>query len=95
MQDFDVRDDVWTTDFSHSLVFQVVDTGHVPSRDEGNALRKLGIDTLHLFHVAPGESRLPQSPYFMHYGRLHQPYRLYPDVAGAFVVSTVPDGNDG
>lgn len=94
-QDFDLADDVWSSDFSQSVVIQMLDTGRKLTKDDEDTLRGLGVKELRSFRRTSSEANLPQGPYFLHHGHLHQAYRLYPDPAGAFMISTVPDDNGG
>ncbi|CAH0020772.1 unnamed protein product [Clonostachys rhizophaga] len=93
--DFETQDDVWSTEFSQYAIIQVIGNDHAALAKTHESLRLRGVKVVH-FAILPSDSApLPQGPYFLHHGHLHQAYRLYPDHAGAFIVSTVPDGNDG
>ncbi len=97
IQGFGLVDDVWSTEFLTSLVVQT--TGPKSNttlvNELTNALSQLAhVHTVHVAHVASSAPQLPQGPYFLNNGRLHHAYRLYPDTAGAFVVATVPAGDD-
>ncbi|KAF4119671.1 aspartyl-tRNA(Asn)/glutamyl-tRNA(Gln) amidotransferase subunit A [Geosmithia morbida] len=89
--EFAALDDVWSTAFIDALVLQVV--GPTPSSIESRVdhLRELGVNSLYKTSPVIDGRQLPQGPYFIQNGQLHQAYRLYPDTADAFVVATVPD----
>ncbi|KAM4060528.1 amidase [Hirsutella rhossiliensis] len=95
IHDFKARDDVWSPDFLGTIVVQITESQGALGKDDENALRSLGASSLNSFHSSAGKAQLAQGPYFLHHGRLHQAYRLYPDTAGAFMVSTVPAGDNG
>lgn len=47
--------------------------------------------TLHMYFKKRYDSlKWREGPYFLHMGKVHPVYRLYPDTAGAFLVGTVP-----
>lgn len=95
---FDVfaeADDVWSADFARNILIQAPEDFLPLSQSQKKAAHELGITNLHLFSASFAHSKLPTGPYFVHYGRLYQAYRLYPDSAGAFMVSTVTDDDDG
>ncbi|KAJ2978116.1 hypothetical protein NUW58_g7596 [Xylaria curta] len=95
LEKFKMIDDVWSLAFVQCITVQMVGSNRVLTSDETTALRNLGARTINLFHNIAGEAELPQGPYFLHHGRIHQAFRLYPDTAGAFMVSTVPTERDG
>ncbi|KAK4179293.1 putative amidotransferase subunit A [Triangularia setosa] len=76
---FLLDDDVWSKDFAHSFVIQTNLSGH-----DNVAVRVLSTSLSRV---------LPEGPYFLTNGKIHQAFRLYPDTSGAFVVSTVPGKN--
>ncbi|OAQ96457.1 hypothetical protein LLEC1_04447 [Akanthomyces lecanii] len=91
---FAEADDVWSADFARNVIIQAPEDFLAPSQSQNAASQKLGIANLHLIPANLAHRKLPPGPYFVHYGRLYQAYRLYPDSAGAFMVSTVTDDND-
>lgn len=95
LDDFKTKDDVWSRDFIQSIIVQTAEFDRKLTEDEKDILRSLGASDIHLFYNGVPAAQLPQGPYFLHYGLLHQAYRLYPDTADAFIVSTVPDDGDG
>lgn len=95
MDDFRAKDDVWSQDFIATIIVQTTEIGRTLTADEGDILRSLGANNIHIFYNGVAEAQLPQGPYFLHCGHLHQAYRLYPDTADAFIVATVPDDGDG
>lgn len=94
LRNFDEKDDVWSFEFVQCIVVQMTESDRSLTSDEMKRLRELGANTIRSFHTSAQKAELPQGPYFIHYGHIHQAYRLYPDTAGAFVVSTVPDDSD-
>lgn len=94
-RDFDLADDVWSWDLSQSLVVQLLGTDPKLTEDGKDGLRRLGVKALRSFRRTSSAATPPQGTYFLHHGHLHQAYRLCPDPAGAFIVSTVPDDNAG
>ncbi|KAI8946022.1 putative glutamyl-tRNA amidotransferase subunit A [Xylaria longipes] len=94
LDEFRIRDDVWSLDFVQCITVQMIGSDRVLTSNETMALHNLGALTINLFHNIAGEAELPQGPYFLHHGLIHQAYRLYPDTAGAFMVSTVPAERD-
>lgn len=95
LDDFRAKDDVWSRDFIGSIIVQTTDVDRELTGEEIKILRSLGASDIRLFPNGVLDAQLPQGPYFLHHGQLHQAYRLYPDTAGAFIVSTVPDDGDG
>lgn len=95
LNDFETKDDVWTRDFIGTIVIQTPEIDRKLMEDEMNILRSLGASDIRLFPNGVPGAQLPQGPYFLHYGQLHQAYRLYPDTADAFIVSTILDDLDG
>ncbi|CAH0051726.1 unnamed protein product [Clonostachys solani] len=93
--DFETRDDVWSIEFSQYAIIQIIGNDNAALAETQESLRLLGVKVVHSVILPSDSTPLPQGPYFLHHGHLHQAYRLYPDHAGAFMVSTVPDGNDG
>uniref|UniRef100_A0A0B7JQF9 Amidase domain-containing protein n=1 Tax=Bionectria ochroleuca TaxID=29856 RepID=A0A0B7JQF9_BIOOC len=93
--DFEIQDDVWSTEFSQYAIIQIVGNDRAVLAKTHESLRLRGVKVVHSAILPSDSAPLPQGPYFLHHGHLHQAYRLYPDHAGAFIVSTVPDGNDG
>ncbi|KAI0435580.1 putative glutamyl-tRNA amidotransferase subunit A [Xylaria telfairii] len=89
LQEFKLKDDVWSTDFVQCITIQMVDSYRELTSDETTTLHNLGARIINHFHRVAGEAELPQGPYFLHHGLIYQAYRLYPDTAGAFMVSTV------
>lgn len=95
LDDFKTKDDVWSRDFIGSIIVQTTEVDRKLTEDDKDILRSLGASDILLFYNGVLEAQLPQGPYFLRHGQLHQAYRLYPDTAGAFIVSTVPDDGDG
>ncbi|CAG9984813.1 unnamed protein product [Clonostachys byssicola] len=93
--DFKTQDDVWSTAFSQYAIIQIIGNDHAALAKSHESLRLRGVKVVHSVILPSDSAPLPQGPYFLHHGHLHLAYRLYPDHAGAFIVSTVPDGNDG
>lgn len=93
--EFAVQDDVWSSTFAGTLVLLVTGSAQLPSQDKIDELRKLGVNHVYTMLSTADEPRLPHGPYFLQHGKLQQVYRLYPDTADAFIVSTVPDHEDG
>lgn len=86
-------DDVWSTDFAHNVIIQSSENFHAPPKSR-IIVDGLGVVNLHLMPIR-ADAKLPPGPYFVHYGHLHKAYRLYADSADAFMVSTIPDDDDG
>ncbi|KAJ8130621.1 hypothetical protein O1611_g3006 [Lasiodiplodia mahajangana] len=93
--EFNIRDDVWSSDFIQCMIVQMIGRDGALTHDETNALRALGARSINIFHNNADGGELPQGPYFLHHGQIYQAYRLYPDTSGAFIVSTVPANGDG
>lgn len=95
---FNVVDDVWSLEFLTSVVIQTTlpkTSTHLIDKLSLVTSRIAHVQTVHIVHVNSGSSQLPQGPYFLHQGKLHQAYRLYPDTAGAFVIAVVPADDNG
>jgi hypothetical protein len=92
---FKTVDDVWSRDFIGTLIIQTTEIGRKLTKEEEGILRSLGANDIHSFCNGVPGTQLPQGPYSLHYGQLYQAYRLYPDTADAFIVSTVLDNDDG
>ncbi|KAM0467068.1 hypothetical protein ACHAPV_000582 [Trichoderma viride] len=95
LEDFKTKDDVWSREFIGTIIIQTTEIDRKVTEDEKDILRSLGASDIRLFPNGVPGAQLPQGPYFLHHGQLHQAYRLYPDTADAFIVSTVPDDGDG
>jgi Amidase len=97
MDEFAMVDDVWSPDFMSSVVIQTSDATYELTQEDERPFRDRGVQTIYVHHVDANNSQgaLPRGPYFLHAGRLHRAYRLYPDTAGAFVVATVPADESG
>lgn len=93
-QAFSELDDVWSNDFLECIIIQFTESQRSLTDDERTVVHDLGTSNLYAFHQIPGVSLLPEGPYLLDHGCIHQIYRLYPDTSGAFVVSTVPTAND-
>ncbi|UKZ65400.1 uncharacterized protein TrAtP1_006593 [Trichoderma atroviride] len=95
LDDFRAKDDVWSREFTGAIIVQTTDIERKLTGEEKDTLRSLGACNIGFLYSSELEAQLPQGPYFLHHGQLHQVYRLYPDTADAFIVSTVPDDGDG
>lgn len=95
LDDFKTKDDVWSREFIGTIIIQTAEIDRKVPEDEKDILHSLGASDIRLFSNGGPGAQIPQGPYFLHHGQLHQAYRLYPDTADAFIVSTVPDDGDG
>ena len=95
---FERTDDVWSKAFLSNIVLQFSDAELFEQfslqPDLEMLLKDWGNRQLYFTRVTDNVSGPPEGPYFLKDTRLHAAYRLYPDTAGAFVVSTVPSGDD-
>lgn len=94
-QSFAALDDVWSSDFLQSVIIQIADGERSLTRDEKTVLKGFGAQDVYVFHRGTDMTPLPEGPYFLDHGRIHEAYRLFPDTSGAFVVATVPTEDDG
>lgn len=91
LQIFAAVDDVYDPKFSDAILLQSV-TGHsespltVTGKDENEDSR-----TVFSFTVDSDQHLLPEGPYFLFNGVIHQAWRLYPDTLEAFVEAVIPD----
>ncbi|OHE96222.1 glutamyl-tRNA(Gln) amidotransferase [Colletotrichum orchidophilum] len=98
LENFVRRDDVWSYRFLSSVVIQTFDATFQLGEDVGQLLRDHGAQFVSVSIVgtaSSGKEPLPEGPYFIHHGKLHLVYRLYPDSADAFMVATVPTQETG
>ncbi|KAK0732130.1 amidase signature domain-containing protein [Lasiosphaeris hirsuta] len=89
---FAADDDVWSSSFLASVVIQsnISDGCSLPA-DVEQHLTQQGTSNIFFALADPENPGLPEGPYFLNHGSLHQAYRLYPDTSGAFIVATVPE----
>ncbi|KAK4671659.1 hypothetical protein QC764_0097500 [Podospora pseudoanserina] len=95
---FDVVDDVWSRDFANCIIIQTrfEKYGRAAVKTLKKMLSKVsGVEKIHVLNIQNLSDALPEGPYFLNHGRLHQAFRLYADVNGAFIVSTVPSDDHG
>jgi hypothetical protein len=91
LQYFAAVDDVYDPKFSDVILLQSV-TGHTESpltvtgKDENG-----DSPTVFSFTVDSDQHLLPEGPYFLFNGVIHQAWRLYPDTLEAFVETVIPD----
>ena len=85
---FSRTDDVWSKDFLQNVILQVKSHVDVIQENIENFFRPFNTSQIYFRPVASDNIR--EGPYFLSRGRLHPAYRLYPDHAGAFIVSTIP-----
>lgn len=81
-------DDVWRKDFLKNVVFH--HSGEEPALTEEVQAAFDHWGTTRTYFARRNESLMGEGPYFLHMGKVHPAYRLYPDTAGAFMVGTVP-----
>ncbi|KAF2489454.1 putative glutamyl-tRNA amidotransferase subunit A [Lophium mytilinum] len=86
---FSLIDDVWSKSFLKNIVFEYFDEEPAIHQDIKQLCDEWG--TRRVYSVRQHNADMHhEGPYFLHAGRLHPAYRLYPDTAGAFMVGTVP-----
>ncbi|KAK7398457.1 hypothetical protein QQX98_012165 [Neonectria punicea] len=88
---FSEQDDVFQDGFLQGLYVQQVNKKQTRLKTT-----IIGNSTTLWTTSSPGDTRLPNGPYFVSVtGRLHQAYRLYADVQGAFSETSIldPDGS--
>ncbi|KAF2818873.1 amidase signature enzyme [Ophiobolus disseminans] len=89
-EDFSRRDDVFSSDFSSTLILQTcydVDILHVANRLMQSSLFR----TVHVIEPTNIHGLLPSGPYFIRGKSIHQAWKLYEDDLDAFVIPTIPD----
>lgn len=87
---------MWSPVFLRYLIIQFTQVRESRlTEEQRNVLQSLGTQDVQILQHGKGEALIPQGPYFLDHGRLHEVYRLYPDTSGAFVVATVPCEGDG
>ena len=85
---FSQEDDVWSRDFLETVIF-VGMTDTELAEDVLHFTKAKGVKNIYTSTDSPCES-----PYRLSRGSLNQVYRLYPDTAEAFIVSTIQSAND-
>jgi hypothetical protein len=86
---FSRSDDVWSKDFLTNVILVTSSDECIVHEDVHRLCKQWG--TLQTYVFARNDlDALGEGPYFLHSGKLHPAYRLYPDTAGAFMVGTVP-----
>ncbi|RPD57766.1 amidase signature enzyme [Lentinus tigrinus ALCF2SS1-7] len=101
INDWSIRDDVWTKEFLTGIYVTYNGTRTFPSTSLLTAQRSFGIDFVllsqsYLFGV-PLMNALPAGPYMLEpaSGNIFEVFRLYNDENQSFVYGTIPDGNGG
>ena len=79
-------DDVYSEDFHEALIVQSVEG----TKDLAMPANDRTFKRTYISQVPCASQLLPSGPYFVHYGYLHQAWRLYEDHLDAFVASIVP-----
>ncbi|KAK4201353.1 putative amidotransferase subunit A [Triangularia verruculosa] len=95
---FGRSDDVWSKDFASCIIIQASLGKHDRAAIRSIKrilLRVSRVEKIHILKVQNLSEALPEGPYFLNHGRLHQAFRLYADKNGAFIVSTVPSDDHG
>lgn len=82
-------DDVWSPSFMPTIIIQSPYGSESLTTELETSLRDRGARNIYVHYFRTQESRIPPGPYFLQFGSVHETYRLYPDVADAFVVATV------
>ncbi len=90
---FERVDDVWKRSFLRSIVLQSRHEEISIQSDAEELLHEWGNQKVYHNYIIQKKTGYPEGPYFMRNGRLHAAYLLYPDTAGAFIVSTIPSGH--
>ena len=92
---FKDEDDVFSQDFLNDTIviqtppnvaFNVESLEHLETEFGGWNITSI----LHLA-ISNDGSLLPEGPYFLHGGNLHQAWRLYPDDLDCFMSTVIPD----
>jgi hypothetical protein len=81
-------DDVWSNEFLTNIVFHHSGEEPVLAREVQETFDHWG--TARTYFAKRNDSTMGEGPFFLHMGKVHPAYRLYPDTAGAFMVGTVP-----
>lgn len=74
LDEFKTKDAVWSGDFIDTIIVQTTEIDHKLTEDEMKILRSLGAGDIRLFPNGVPDAQLPQGPYFLHHGQLHQAY---------------------
>lgn len=85
---FEQEDDVWSRDFLESVIFVALTVTELAD-DVLHLAKAKGVKNIYTSTDSPREG-----PYWLSRGSLNQVYRLYPDTAEAFIVSTIQSAND-
>ena len=90
LDDFSHRDDVFSDDFSSTLILQSIKDINI-----GDTIAKLAgsriFESIYTKESTSESVSLPPGPYFIHGKSIHQAWKLYEDDLDAFVVPTITD----
>lgn len=88
------QDDVWTTDFLPTLIFHSQNAHQAVqfSAAAHKTLKSWGSQAISI--TVSEDLDAPSGPYYCNGDQLHEVYRLYPDIAGAFISATIQSPND-
>jgi hypothetical protein len=90
LDDFGRQDDVFSDDFSSTLILQAskdINIGDIAARLDGSSL----FESIYTKESTRESAPLPPGPYFIHGKSIHQAWKLYEDDLDAFVVPTITD----
>lgn len=95
LEDFSRRDDVYSDDFTQTLVVQTPESVNPSSRFIGPPQvawegEPRPFETVLTAQRSPSQDLLPAGPYFLIGSNIHQAWRLYPDNLGAFITTVLP-----
>ena len=90
---FSSEDDVWSSGFLDTVVFDRSPSNAQPAEDVLN-LREHGTRNVSFRREFVGGQQLSWGPYWLENKLLHKVSRLYSDDVDAFVMSTVPSEGD-
>jgi hypothetical protein len=89
---FSRSDDVWSKEFLANVILIISGDETIVREDVHRLCKQWGTLQTYVF-ARKDMDALGEGPYFLHSGKLHPAYRLYPDTAGAFMVGTIPSEN--
>ncbi|KAI9742011.1 MAG: hypothetical protein M1834_000400 [Cirrosporium novae-zelandiae] len=92
------EDDVWSPAFLKSVYIQYSGSGsNVSLGPEATAIfNRYGVHLTISSRSNPNATLVPNGPYILSStGNIHQVYRLYEDIQGAFIYGTIPTENGG
>jgi hypothetical protein len=90
MRHFEGVDDVYTSEFGKLILLQRVEDSDASSQKPQDDTGK-EFPSIKPLPAASEQELLPEGPYFLLDGAIHQAWKLYPDHLDAFIETVVPD----